>query len=196
MNYTNYDVYTLQLLHFLVVKWGYNIATIQPQKEDIWLINAKNETYPVIRLAMNPDNEKIVDINYARVVHRGILDAIQREGKLCILTTSTNTIAVDNDFFVQIVITPGYISDSTFSQEFPGIDAVVHDVKNNQEECALLASLIEKKQLKIKKNKVLPSVIKMPKVTISIIFLCLFAYAVSFIVRSFLQSDVLGLIVS
>ncbi|MDE6476185.1 MAG: rhomboid family intramembrane serine protease [Erysipelotrichaceae bacterium] len=196
MNYTNYDVYTLQLLHFFVVKCGYSIATIQPQKEDIWLINSKNETYPVIRLAMNLGNEKHFDINYARVVHRGILDAIQREGKLCILTTSMDSMAIDNDFFVQIVITPGYISDPTFIHEFPGVDSVVHDVENNQEECALLTSLVEKKQLKIKKNKVLPPMIKMPKVTMSIIFLCLFAYIGSFALRSYLQSDVLGLIVS
>ncbi len=196
MKYTNYDVYAFQLLHFFVTKCGYTIVTIRQQKEDIWLMNVNNETYPVIRLSTNPDTEERVDINYLRNVHRAILDIMKREGKLCVLNTRTDSISIDNDFLIQIVISPNYISDRTLIYEFPGIEHVVHDVENNQEECAKLTSSLEEMQLKIKKQKAVPPMIKMPKITMSIIFICLLAYLATTAASYYFQSQVTGLIIS
>ncbi len=196
MKYTNHDVYALQLLHFFVVKCGYTTVTIRQQKEDIWLMNVRNETYPVIRLSTNPDKEDMIDINYLRNVHRAILDIMKREGKLCVLNTSNDSISIDNDFLVQIVISPNYISDPTLIHEFPGIEHIVHDVENNQEECARLTSSLEEKQWKAQKQREISSMIKIPKITISMIVICLLAYLASTAVSYYFQSQVTGLAIS
>ena len=83
MNYSTNDIYVIQLVNYLVSQADYQIVTVQQQKNDIWMVNAKHDTYPVIRLCSDPAGI-MYDKDYIRQIHRAILDLIQREGTLLI----------------------------------------------------------------------------------------------------------------
>ena len=50
MDYLNLDVALAQLLAYFVSEKGYTIVSVQQDRDDLWLIQPKNRSFPILRL--------------------------------------------------------------------------------------------------------------------------------------------------
>lgn len=164
MNYSTNDIYVIQLVNYLVSQADYQIVTVQQQKNDIWMVNAKHDTYPVIRLCSDPAGI-MYDKDYIRQIHRAILDLIQREGTLLILNTAEDQIPETGDEMIQVVaVTPDHISDESIELLYPNLAAAVKKPEDPKQELIKLTRHIEEVQMK-QRRQILKKEIKLPKVT-------------------------------
>lgn len=189
MQYSKYEVFAYQVLHYLVTTHNYQIVRVEQHKDDIWLMNSKHEEYPVIRISSKSNDVTFEDTQYIRNVHRVILELISREGPILILNTNPESSPINNATFTQVRITPEGISDERLVQQFSGIQEVVHEVIDAEVECIKLTKSIEEAQ--IDKAKELPKKSrfkKIPKLTGILMLICLI-YTVGFFALSFFIKD-------
>lgn len=174
MELTQYDMFAYQILHYLVVKQNYQIVRVEQHQDDLWLMNARQELYPVIRISSKSNAGTLSDTEYIRNVHRLILNLIHREGPIMIFNTNPESTPIHNEVMTQIRITPNQISNQEITKTFKDIDHILHHVDDYQSELAVLTKEVEEIQLKrqddlLKKSKTK----KVPKVTIAVIMLCI-----------------------
>lgn len=167
MELTQYDIFAYQILHYLVVKQNYQIVRVQQHQDDLWLMNAKQERFPVIRISSKSNAGTLSDTEYIRNVHRLILNLIHREGPIMIFNTNPDSTPIENEIMTQIRITPDEISNQEITKTFKDIDHILHDVDDYQAEFATLSKEVEEIQLHrqnelFKKTKAQ----KIPKITI------------------------------
>lgn len=147
MNINKYDLFAYQILQYLVTKHHYQVVRVQQHKDDIWLMNATQDTYPVIRISSMSNADTLADTSYIRNVHRVILDLIHREGPIMIFNTNPESTPVDNVVMTQIRITPQGISDERILAIFHDIDHVVHESDDIQKEMVSLSKSVEEAEL-------------------------------------------------
>lgn len=169
MELTQYDIFAYQILHYLVVKQNYQIVRVQQHQDDLWLMNARQERFPVIRISSKSNAGTLSDTEYIRNVHRLILNLIHREGPIMIFNTNPDSTPIDNEVMTQIRITPSEISNEEITKVFKDIDHILHDVDDYRNELAFLSKEVEEIQLKrqsdlLKKTEAK----KLPKITIGI----------------------------
>lgn len=157
MEFTKYDMFAYQLLDYLVTKHNYQIIRVQQHKDDIWLMNAEQELYPVIRISSKPNETTLNDTDYIRNVHRVILNLIHREGPIIILNTNPESTPVENITMTQIRITPEEISNEKILSTFHDLKNVIHDSNDVENEIASLTREIEEVEL-VRQKKILASV--------------------------------------
>lgn len=197
MDITIYDLYTMQLLHFLVTRYDYTVVKVQQHNEDIWLMNARSEDYPVLRICNKENACTLSDTDYIRNVHRLILNLIHREGPVMILNVHPDSAPIDNPLISQIRISKGQVSDPSILKTFPGIDHILHDVDQVQEEYAKLSKEIEEAEL-IQQKESLAKAKKAarPKATAVLMGISIIWMVITY-VMSYLCKDVLmGVLVS
>lgn len=173
MDFSKSDVYAYQILHYLVVKQNYQIINIENQKQDFWLMNAKNSEFPIIRICDDTNGEVSDTIDYMRGIHRAILDIMKREGNICVFNTNPSVTPIHNEYISQYVFTPEANQEAAILAVFPDIYKVLHDVDDYQSECAALMRDLETTELKQEKARKKMANITMPKVTVFVILLCL-----------------------
>ena len=79
MDYLNLDVALAQLLAYFVSEKGYTIVSVQQDRDDLWLIQPKNRSFPILRLCRESREELQSKQSYLRQVNRVICDLIHRE---------------------------------------------------------------------------------------------------------------------
>lgn len=192
MDITIYDLYTMQLLHYLIINYDYTIVKVQQHNEDIWLMNARSENFPVLRICNKENACTLSDTDYIRNVHRLILNLIHREGPVMILNVHPDSSPFENPLMTQIRITKGQVSDLSILKTFPGIDHIIHDVENVQDEYAKLSKEIEEAQL-VQQKESLAKAKKAarPKATAVLMGVCiiwmLFTYMMSYLCKDALM---------
>lgn len=172
LQYTKSDVYAYQLLHYFITRYQYQMVRIQNQKKDFWLLNPAHAQYPVICIS----DETYVDEMYLRNVHRAILDAVEREGKLLLLNTNSSSTAFDREYVVQYPV-PDAMKDIASAANFSGIEQAVFDVEDRQSECASLMRSLEEYEAQQLKKVRRNMRIRTPKVTAGIGILCIIGFA-------------------
>lgn len=197
MEVSTYDIYAMQLLHYLIVKHDYQIVRVQQHKDDIWLMNANQETYPVLRISSKPNGTAFSDGEYLRNVHRIILNLIHREGPIMIFNTNPESTPIDNVMMRQVKITKDGISDASITSIFPGIDHIVHDVENEQMEMVNISKEIEEAQMKQQKATLARAKkAALPRMTFGFMGIAIFMYLVSFVLTLLTKNAVLAVIAS
>lgn len=189
MELTQYDMFAYQILHYLVVKQNYQIVRVEQHQDDLWLMNARQELYPVIRISSKSNAGTLSDTEYIRNVHRLILNLIHREGPIMIFNTNPESTPIDNEMMTQIRITPNQISNHEITKTFKDIDHILHHVDDYQNELAILTKEVEEIQLKrqselLKKAKAK----KIPKATIGVMMFCMI-YTIFALICEYLLKD-------
>lgn len=177
MEYRSEDVYMFQLVNYFVKKYNYQIVTVKQQKNDVWLINPRNERYPVIRLSVGKMSGESTEYDYIRSVHRILLDLTHREGKLLAIRMDAEENTFSNENMDMVCMAPTYLSDMKLNKTFTNIDQVIHEVKNNQDEFASLTRSLE--EFAMKKQKFhRPKLKEIPRVTLTISLISIFLFLV------------------
>lgn len=143
MEFTKYDLFAYQILDYLVKKHHYQIIRVQQHKDDIWLMNAQQEHYPVIRISSRVHEDDGSEHDYIRNVHRIILNLMQREGPIITLTTNPDIAPITDVNMKQILITPSRISDEQILTIFQELQDVVHESEQMDNDIATLTKEIE-----------------------------------------------------
>ena len=146
MEFTKYDMFAYQVLEYLVRKHHYQVVRVQQHKDDIWLMNPRQELYPVIRISSRVHEDDDIEYDYIRNVHRVILNLIQREGPILTLNTNPDIKMMYEEDITQIFITPSQISDEQILTTFHELKDVVHESDNLEGEIANLTKEVEEIQ--------------------------------------------------
>lgn len=154
MDISKYDVYAYQIMQYLITSYHYQVIHIKQHKDDIWLANAEQEMYPVIRLSSKATIGILNDKEYIRNVHQAILSLLHREGPILIFNTNPNSTPIDDLICTQICIQPGSIDDKKIVEEFPELANIVKDVDDLQAEFINITRTIEEAQLLIQEKSI------------------------------------------
>ncbi|MCH4285102.1 MULTISPECIES: rhomboid family intramembrane serine protease [Bacillota] len=197
MDITIYDLYTMQLLHYLITQYDYTIVKVQQHNEDIWLMNARSQDYPVLRICNKENACTLSDTDYIRNVHRLILNLIHREGPVMILNVHPDSAPIENPLLTQIRITKDQVSNPSILKTFPGIDHIIHDVENVQDEYAKLSKEIEEAQL-IQQKESLAKAKKAarPKATVILMVISVIWMGITYIMSILCKDALMGVLVS
>lgn len=197
MDIAIYDLYAMQLLRYLIVTYDYQIVRVQQHKDDIWVMNPRQENYPVLRISSKENACTLSDTEYIRNVHRIILNLIHREGPIMILNTNPKCSLIDNALMTQIRITKDELSDLSVLTIFPGIDHVIHDVEDVSTEFANISKEIEEAHMKQQKATLEKArKAARPKSTMVLMGISVVWFAVSFVCTLLAESAVIGVIAS
>lgn len=147
MDFSKSELFSYQILQYLVTKYDYRVVRVEEHRNDIWLMNAKQEDYPVIRICSETNAKTLSESDYIRNVHRFILDIIQREGPIVILNTNPESVPITNEVMTQIRVVPDEISDENILATFSDLDSIVHESANIQEEMVQLTKDVEEAQM-------------------------------------------------
>lgn len=197
MDIATYDLYAMQLLRYLIVTFDYQIVRVQQHKDDIWVMNPRQENYPVLRISSKENACTLSDTDYIRNVHRIILNLIHREGPIMILNTNPKCSLIDNALMTQIRITRDEISDLSILSTFPGIDHVIHDVEDVSTEFANISKEIEEAHMKQQKATLeRAKKAARPKATMVLMAISILWFVATFACTLMAKSAVIGVIAS
>ncbi len=116
-----YETFLFQIMYELITTHGYLLVSIKHKEQEIWLMNANNEHFPVIRLSASIEEDLLGNLQELRKIHRIILDMIQREGKLLILNTNPYSETMENAYIMQTIITKDGCENALFNETFPDL---------------------------------------------------------------------------
>lgn len=185
MQYEDADVFVYQIMDCLVSEYDYKIVNVAGSRRDIWLANEKNMMYPMIRLTPSQSTSAIFEKEYLLKIKKALSSMIQSERPLLIVNTNEGSLAFVEEDVVQMVATSKIISDPSLTNTFPALLNVIHEVENNQDECAQLMRHMESEQMQKVKEATKFKWKEAPKLTLAIIFLCV----ISFIISNFILND-------
>lgn len=194
MEFTKYDMFAYQILNYLVEEHHYQVIRVQQHKDDIWLMNAKQEHYPVIRISSHRQMDETLESEraYIRNVHRVILNLIQREGPIITLNTNPDCSALNDLEMKQIIITPTQISDEQILSTFHKLRDIIHESDQMDTEIANLTKNVEEIQ-QSRQQEVLEKVKAKarPVVTMSVIAISTVISMVAFVMSLIVQNSIL-----
>lgn len=186
MNISQFDAWILQLAAFFVTRYEYTTVAVQQAKDEIWLVNPKQVTYPVIRLTKTALGNNYFDSDRIGQIHRAILDMFHREGKRlefhAVIEEEEETI---EDGYC-VTIHPGWVPKPELMSMFSGLGGVVHMVENPQAEYVQLSKLIERHQMEaFKKNRKqhLKKAKLWPYVSITVGVICVVVFLLSLLLQ-------------
>ena len=183
MEYSQQDIWMLQMAEFFVTRYNYTTIAVQQAKDEIWLINPKHVDYPVVRITKKDMDSEYFDSQRIKQINRAVLDMFKREGKrLDIHVVESNEMV--NEFDVtKVCVQPGWVPESELASMYPGIGNVVHVSSNPQLEYAHISKNIEMFQMEMfkqERKKQMKKYHKMPYVTLAVGLLCILLYGLSF----------------
>ena len=94
----------MQIAAFLIKNHSYQFVSVQQTEHEIWLVNPKNEEYPVIRLTSNESGALYFDKNRVLQVHFAISQVFKRESRLLQLCINDeNGVDEDDEILISVV---------------------------------------------------------------------------------------------
>ena len=178
MQYSDAEIFCMQLLTYLVSQQGYQIVTLrQKDHHDYWLTNPSHPKYPVICLNPNPMTNLDQEMPYLKGVLQAILMATKKEGGLLIINTHEASQPCEAGNLRQICMRQGVLSDPSFARDFADIDKVIQKVKNNQDEYFRLTRVLERKAYDARKMQ-RPKLKEMPRATMIILGICFAVFVI------------------
>ncbi|MGX8851324.1 rhomboid family intramembrane serine protease [Amedibacillus sp. YH-ame10] len=195
MDFNKYDMFAYQVIDYLVTKHEYQVIRVQQHKEDIWLMNAQQTKYPVIRISSKSNDSTLADSEYIRNAHRSILDLIQREGPIMIFNTNPECTPIENTFLTQIKVTPNGVSDESILSTFHELDSIVHESDDYEKEIVSITKEIEEVQHKrqVKFYEKLQARTR-PKTTYVVMAICVLLSLASYAFSFYIQDEMSTLV--
>lgn len=166
----------MQIAAFLIKNHSYQFVSVQQTEHEIWLVNPKNEEYPVIRLTSNESGALYFDKNRVLQVHFAISQVFKRESRLLQLCINDENGVDEDDEILISVVRREQIYGFDVNAVFPGIQKALTVFDNPQIEYALIMKELEmnSRQKAAQKSKLMQS--KLPKVTTVVIALCVMVF--------------------
>lgn len=194
-----YETFLFQIMYELITTHGYLLVSIKHKEQEIWLMNANNEHFPVIRLSASMEEDLVGNLSELRKIHRIILDMIQREGKLLILNTNPHSESMENAYLMQEIITKDGCENALFNETFPNlVNAALQ--KEPSKEMVNLAKTMEEAQLKTmhkqRKNLAIWDSYITPKLTILLCAVCVIYYLIANALSIYVEDPTIGAILS
>ncbi|MFR2885080.1 MAG: hypothetical protein ACLTCB_01920 [Merdibacter sp.] len=87
MDYLNLDVALAQLLAYFVSEKGYTIVSVQQDRDDLWLIQPKNRSFPILRLCRE-SREELRQTKLSASGEPGDLRSHHQESKVIVVNGS------------------------------------------------------------------------------------------------------------
>ena len=176
------DIYKIyQLSSVLISKYGFKQFVIQQleiNKDEIWLINDKDQNYNLIRITFNNPNNFIYEKprvdNYIKVIEGNIL----KEIRFLDIHISNDEYDSSLEEYDYINLEENFASGKNVFDIYPELYQCIHKVEDKEKEISAINNLIhktieEKRKAYIKANR--------PIVTYILILICSIIYIISFI---------------
>ncbi|MBQ7889613.1 MAG: rhomboid family intramembrane serine protease [Erysipelotrichaceae bacterium] len=166
----------MQVAGFLIKNHSYQFVSVQQSEDEIWLGNASNSEFPVIRLTYQNSGALYFDRNRVLQVHSAICHVFKREGILLQICVNDEQ-EIENDEEIRItVMNRESMTGFDLNQAFPGIQRSLTPFDNPQVEYAMILKEIElhQKSKSQQKKKLFSS--KWPLATISMIAICVLVF--------------------
>lgn len=128
-----YKIY--QLMEFFVVKYSFNNVLIRELNKDdeTWLFNKENKDFQLIRISSSTLDQTFSDQsrinNYINFVSRNL----KINAKFIDIHIS-NEEPTENEIYTTTCLNSNYISGYKIENVFPGINNIIHDVDNKENE--------------------------------------------------------------
>jgi len=192
MEFHRYDLYAFQLLHFLVSNYQYQIVTVRQQRKEMWLVNRDHEVYPIIRIGAFEDSQIIDQTDYMMQIKMIML--VKNNMPVLVLNTNPHSTLLNEKSFTQIPIAPHHCTHTRLMETFVGIENVVHEVDDQRKEYIRLTHLLETEQRKRmrEQRKELGFLKHIPKLTATVILLCIVITLLATMTAIYLESDVIS----
>ncbi len=186
------ELYTFQLLHFLVSEYHYQIVTVRQQRHEKWLMNPTHPNYPVIFLTTADKEQLETKMQSISRVHQVISEMIQKENELLILNTNETAELLQETGFMQVPIHPGSCEDEKVSEHFTGIEGAVHEVEDQQKELIKLTHSLEQIQNEEIRRLKQGFAKKMPVLTTAVVAICMIIWLLVALLSSYLENDIIA----
>ena len=141
MDYLILDVALAQLLAYFVSEKGYTIVSVQQDRDDLWLIQPKNRSFPILRLCRESREELQSKQSYLRQVNRVICDLIHRESKVIVVNVDQRAESFEDEEIRQVALLRN--DDLAFARAFPDARGQLHEVSDARAELARLSRRME-----------------------------------------------------
>ena len=166
----------MQIAAFLIKNHSYQFVSVQQSEHEIWLVNPKNDEYPVIRLTSNESGALYFDKSRVLQVHSANSQVFKRESRLLQLCINDENSIDEDDEILISVVRREQIYGFDVSSVFPGIQKALTPFDNPQIEYALILKELEmnSRQKAVQKSNLLKS--RLPLATTVIIALCVMIY--------------------
>lgn len=201
MEVSNNEIYSYQMLHYLIKQYHYQVVKLKQRTDslsnEIWILNVDSPNYPIICVSCKDRAAILAEVEQLRSIHRTFLDAIHREGKLLVVNVNPESVPFENAYLTQICANIQRISNPEMLRTFKGMDQVIHNVADRSDEIARLTREIDEMGLRDRKMLIKRGKRKQRPtftyVTMGVcILLSLFAYGMIYL----LQDYATGLVVS
>ena len=155
----------MQIAAFLIKNHSYQFVSVQQTEHEIWLVNPKNDEYPVIRLTSNESGALYFDKNRVLQVHSAISQVFKRESRLLQLCINDENSIDEDDEILISVVRREQIYGFDVNSVFPGIQKALTPFDNPQIEYALILKELEliSRQNAVQKSKLLNGLINKPQ---------------------------------
>lgn len=168
-----YKIY--QLMDFFVKKYGFNNVLVKDliAKNEIWLVNKENPEINIIRISTSSLDETYMDKLRIDKYIETIKKNLNNSNTFLDLHVSKEEVGAV-EFYETTCLDSNYLSGRNLDGVFPGINYVVHDVSDQENEIALRINSINssmRERIMARHNKI-KSKIGTP-VTYLIIAICL-----------------------
>lgn len=189
-----WGIHMLQLLEYFVEQHQYQVVTIRNNHKDLWLMNAKNEKYPVILLLQDSDASLRERREYIMKVYRLVAQMTNRSERLWILNSNPDASPMSNDFFTQVLIQPGECHDEALKTAFPNVETALYEVANEAEEYARINKSLDEFQKRAiaQRRQESGGWKSIPKMSSAVIALCVVIWLIAQGVSNYLESDLLA----
>lgn len=178
------QVEVFMVASFLIKNHGYKFVTVHQNQDEIWLGNASNMEFPVIRVSSTTTEAIFFDRNRILQVHNMILKALKREGRLLDLHLSDETEVETDPDFEQSILNHGVIYGKNVSHYFPLLKSAVTPFDDPKAEFARLNRELEDYQRDHKKQKEKMKRFHGLRLTHGIIILCVVMFALIHLVTN------------
>ena len=147
MKFNSYELHAGRIIEYFVKSYHYQVVKVKQATTDVWLVNARNKQYPVIRVSAVVEDIEQKQL-YLRQVHRTLLDLFHREANLLLINTNPESIPMENPYMKQICVNKHGVSDIAILKEFSQLDQCYSEFQEKEEELARITRVIEEEQLK------------------------------------------------
>lgn len=124
------DVYKLQLLHYFMKSYDYQIVRTNSPRNDMWLVSQTREVYPIIRIYVDGFED---DLEYMNIMYESLSKVIEKETKMLLIKVQnekTETKVIDSNYYTGYTLYPDKSVESELLEVFTGIDKVLEPVDN------------------------------------------------------------------
>lgn len=179
MSITEKDVQILQLAYYFIKDCQYKFVSAKEAQNEIWLGNPEHPEYPVIRISNSRLSNVFFEKDRILKIHAAIRGLFRRNCDLLDIHLSDEPVEENEDQIDLVTITPQSISGISLNSVFPGIDHVVHQIDDPNQEYSRVSRLLEdlQKQKAREVKKVKQSM--QPKASLIIMAVCVVIWLIS-----------------